>query len=183
MIDRIIKEYKDGKISKEYHGDSFNVIDGDYLYSDEQCKQQEKHKHKLFEWMRHYWRPIMAMLYGLILFIDFVIRPIVNITYANNFSLAHTVQSVKELDPAVQIQAIDIASRNELWPQITSQEVHYVFLVLLGITAWTRGMEKTETIKKEGRNVPTRRDDKENNKTSRNQQSNRRRDDDEEELA
>ena len=140
MTDRQIKEYKSGKLVKEYPGDLYAVEKiNDHT---DRHGQHASHKTKYFEWTRNYWRPTMAVLYGIILFIDFVARPIFNTVYAEKFSLAKTVHAIKELDTTVQIQAMDIASRNELIPQITTQEVHWVFMVLLGVSAWTRGMEK-----------------------------------------
>jgi len=149
MAEHLIKEYKDGVLIKEYHGDEFSV-DNTFITGKDHGRhgQSDEHKTKVLEWMRNYWRPGIAVLYAMILFLDFMVRPVVNIIYAKSFDLAQTVESVKKLDPMVQVQAIEIASRNELWPQITSQELHYVFLVLLGITAWTRGQEKIANNKK-----------------------------------
>lgn len=150
MIDRLIKEFKDGVLIKEYHGDEFSVDAPTAGIGCDRYGQNNEHKTKVLEWMRNYWRPAIAVLYATILFLDFIVRPIVNITYAEEFDLVQTVEAVKELDPMVQVQAIEIASRNELWPQITNQELHYVFLVLLGITAWTRGQEKIASNKNNG---------------------------------
>lgn len=144
MIDKKIQEYNGDELVKEYKGECFYVVEGenDNHDDDKNCFHHPDHKTKYLEWMKHYWRPSMAALYFFIVLLDFGIRPIVNVTLAKEFSLGPTVEAVKDLEPIVQIEAIKIASRQEVWPMITTPDIHYTFLVILGIAAWTRGKEK-----------------------------------------
>lgn len=98
--------------------------------------------------VQKYWRPGMAGLYMLLMLLDYGIRPLVNQYYANKFNLTTTVEAISTLDSSVQIKALDIASRNEIWPPILNQFVHLAFGAILTAAATTRGMEKIKRIEK-----------------------------------
>lgn len=86
------------------------------------AKQQES-------WMENKWRPAMAWTYMAINIFDFIIGPIF-------------YNVLQYLDAATQIQ---------MWQAITLQGgglIHVAFGAVLGISAWTRGSEKIERIRK-----------------------------------
>ena len=98
--------------------------------------------------LKQYWRPAMAVLYLLLCFLDYAVRPVVNELGAKDFNLAETVAIVRDLNPALQIEALEIASTHEKWPPILSEFVHMAFGAILTGAAITRGMEKTARVKK-----------------------------------
>lgn len=80
------------------------------------------------EWMNRKWRPMMAMTYMAINLFDFIIGPVF-------FNL---LQYKSATDAIVQ------------WAPLTLQGsglIHLAFGAILGITAWTRGAEKIESIR------------------------------------
>ena len=93
----------------------------------------------------------MAILYMLLMFLDYGVRPVVNQYYASDFDLSVTVEAIAPLDPSVQVKALDIASRNELWPPILNEFVHLAFGAILTAAATTRGFEKVQRLKKNGK--------------------------------
>jgi len=97
--------------------------------------------------LQKYWRPAMAILYLLLVFLDYGIRPIVNQYYAKEFDLSATVEAIKPLDPSVQVKALEIAARNEIWPPILNEFVHLAFGAILTAAATTRGLEKIQKQK------------------------------------
>lgn len=97
---------------------------------------------------KQYWRPAMAILYLLLCFLDYAVRPIVNELSAKNFDLAETVAVIQNLNPSLQVTALEIASTHEKWPPILSEFVHMAFGAILTGAAITRGMEKTARVKK-----------------------------------
>jgi hypothetical protein len=96
---------------------------------------------------KQYWRPAMAILYLLLCFLDYAVRPIVNELSAKNFDLAETVAVIQNLNPSLQVTALEIASTHEKWPPILSEFVHMAFGAILTGAAITRGMEKTARAK------------------------------------
>ena len=114
------------QLKELYQGDSF-------------MKDRELVKDNFFQ---KYWRPAMAGLYMLLMILDYGVRPLVNQYHANEFDLSATVVSISPLDPSVQVKALDIASRNELWPPILNEFVHLAFGAVLTAAATTRGLEK-----------------------------------------
>ena len=106
-------------------------------------KDRELVKDNFFQ---KYWRPAMAGLYMLLMILDYGVRPVVNQYYASDFDLSVTVEAIAPLDPAVQVKALDIASRNELWPPILNEFVHLAFGAILTASAATRGMEKMKRL-------------------------------------
>ncbi len=100
--------------------------------------------------VQKYWRPAMAILYLFLCLLDYGIRPVVNQYYAKQFDLAITVQAIKPLESAVQIKALEIAARNEIWPPILNEFVHLAFGAILTAAATTRGLEK---MKRNGQGV------------------------------
>ena len=111
-------------------------------------KDRELIKDSFFQ---KYWRPAMAGLYMLLMILDYGVRPVVNQYYANKFDLADSVAAIIELDPSVQVKALDIASRNEVWPPILNEFVHLAFGAILTAAATTRGFEKIQRLKKNGK--------------------------------
>jgi hypothetical protein len=83
------------------------------------------------DWMTTKWRPMMAITYMIICLCDFVLFPIL-----------WTVVQFWET------QAANDAFRE--WTSLTLQSggfIHITFMAILGISAWTRGQEKIESIK------------------------------------
>jgi hypothetical protein len=79
------------------------------------------------DWMTKKWRPMMAIVYMMINLFDFIIGPIL-------YNL------LQYWNPG---QAIG------MWQPLTLQGgglIHIAFGAILGISAWTRGQEKIETI-------------------------------------
>jgi hypothetical protein len=83
---------------------------------------------KTEDWMTTKWRPMMAVTYMAINIFDFILGPIL-------YNL------LQYWNPG---QAIG------MWQPLTLQGgglVHIAFGAILGISAWTRGQEKVESIK------------------------------------
>jgi len=120
------------QLKELYQGDSF-------------MKDRELVKDNFFQ---KYWRPGMAGLYMLLMVLDYGVRPLVNQWHANEFDLSATVVAISPLDPQVQVKALDIASRNEIWPPILNEFVHLAFGAILTAAATTRGMEKMRRLDK-----------------------------------
>ena len=83
---------------------------------------------KAEDWMTTKWRPMMAVTYMAINIFDFILGPIL-------YNL------LQYWNPG---QAIG------MWQPLTLQGgglVHIAFGAILGISAWTRGQEKVESIK------------------------------------
>lgn len=73
-------------------------------------------------WIKSYWRPAMAWSYAAICLFDFLIAPIM-------------VMSFNYLAKGEYVQ----------WDPITLKEsgfYHMAMMAILGVAAWTRGMEK-----------------------------------------
>lgn len=82
-------------------------------------------------WMSSKWRPMMAMTYMLINICDFVLFPIL-------FTIVQFWETNEANDAFRQ------------WQSMTLQNggfIHISFMAILGISAWTRGQEKVESIK------------------------------------
>jgi hypothetical protein len=79
-------------------------------------------------WIRSYWRPAMGWLYMLICFMDFVFFPL----------LAMFIPAILK-----NLGVVDGAYAP--WVSLTLSNggmIHMAFGAILGVTAWTRGMEK-----------------------------------------
>ena len=111
---------------------------------------QETLNPKKDSFLQKYWRPSMAILYLFLCLLDYGVRPVVNQYYANKFDLSATVEAIQPLDPAVQVKALEIAARNEIWPPILNEFVHLAFGAILTAAATTRGLEK---MKRNGQGV------------------------------
>jgi hypothetical protein len=93
-------------------------------------KQQEEN------WIRIYWRPAMGWLYMLICFVDFVLFPL----------LAMFIPVILRNMAGIE----DVAYVP--WSSITLSNgglIHLSFGAILGVTAWTRGMEKIAAMREE----------------------------------
>ena len=80
------------------------------------------------DWMTKKWRPMMAIVYMMINLFDFIIGPIL-------YNL------LQYWNPGQMVG---------MWQPLTLQGgglIHIAFGAILGISAWTRGQEKIETIK------------------------------------
>ncbi len=104
----------------------------------------ERNKDGFFQ---KYWRPAVAALYLMLCLLDYGVRPLVNQYYAKQFDLSATVEAIKPLEPSVQVKALEIAARNEIWPPILNDMVHLAFGAILSAAATTRGMEKIQRAK------------------------------------
>lgn len=83
-------------------------------------------------WVRAYWRPAMGWLYMLICAMDFVIFP----------AIAMFMPVFYKLTAAITMNYV-------AWQSITLSNgglMHLAFGAILGVTAWTRGQEKTAVI-------------------------------------
>lgn len=81
-------------------------------------------------WIKSYWRPAMAWSYAVICLFDFLIAPIM-------------VMSFNYLVKGEYVQ----------WDPITLKEsgfYHMAMMAILGVAAWTRGMEKIQKNSGEG---------------------------------
>jgi hypothetical protein len=83
-------------------------------------------------WIRAYWRPAMGWLYMLMCFFDFIAFPL----------LAMVIPPV--------FQSFGITSAVYVpWTSLTLVNggmVHMAFGAILGVTAWTRGIEKIKEL-------------------------------------
>ncbi len=100
--------------------------------------------------IQKYWRPSVAILYLILCLLDYGVRPIVNQYYAKQFDLTVTVEAIKPLESVVQVKALEIAARNEIWPPILNEFFHLAFGAILTAAATTRGLEK---MKRKGQGV------------------------------
>lgn len=98
--------------------------------------------------LKKYWRPMAAVVYLLICIFDFVIMP--SIVEASN-TKASNQQAVelalKFAEPAAQIQALQAFTEKRAWNPLTllgGGLFHISFGAIIGVSAWTRGMEKKQ---------------------------------------
>jgi hypothetical protein len=98
-------------------------------------------------WFQSFWRPAMATLYLFLCLLDYGIRPVANYFQIKHFDLVQTVSIIKDLEPTVQIQVLQLQKDKEPWVPILNEFVHLAFGAILGVSAWTRGNEKIETIR------------------------------------
>lgn len=101
-------------------------------------------------WYQRSWRPMMAYLYLFLCFLDYGVRPAVNYYLFKQFNLVQVVSTIKELDPTVQVQIIEVLRHDEAIEPILSEFVHLAFGAILGAAAFTRGQEKGTRIKESG---------------------------------
>lgn len=90
--------------------------------------QSEK---KLNDWMTTKWRPMMAIVYMAINICDFIIFPV----------LWTTVQYLQSSNSDITLIQ---------WDPMSLQYgglMHVAFGAILGISAWTRGQEKVQSLK------------------------------------
>lgn len=99
-------------------------IDLDKLEVERALKIQEEN------WIKTYWRPGMGWLYMLICFVDFVFFPL----------LAMFIPGI--------LKALGVENTQYIpWVSLTLSNgglIHLAFGAILGVTAWTRGMEKMQ---------------------------------------
>lgn len=105
--------------------------------------EEEKYQLSAYaeHWYQRAWRPSMAAIYMMLCILDYGIRPIVNYYQTKIYSLSETVSIIQDLEPTVQIQILN-QSRQEAVPPILSEFVHLAFGAILGVAAFSRGMEK-----------------------------------------
>jgi hypothetical protein len=80
------------------------------------------------DWMRSYWRPMMAIVYMIVILFDFIIAP--------------------SLWSIVQIVGMGVVSQQ--WVPLTLGSgglFHVAMGAVLGISAYTRGQEKLEKLR------------------------------------
>jgi hypothetical protein len=83
-------------------------------------------------WIRAYWRPGMGWLYMLICFSDFVLFPL----------LAMIMPAILRNFGVENVAYVP-------WSSLTLSNggmIHLAFGAILGVTAWTRGMEKIRSL-------------------------------------
>lgn len=97
-----------------------------------------------------YWRPAVAILYILLLILDYMVRPVVNQYYAKDFNFAQSVAVIKDLDPAVQLPALELSAKQEKWPPILPEFLHMALGAIITASAATRGWEKANRAKGPG---------------------------------
>ena len=98
-------------------------------------------------WYQRLWRPAGAAVYFALCIMDYIIRPLLNSALKKDFSLANTVSDVTNLDPAVQVRAMELASSVGTIEPILHEYVHLSFAAILGAGAWTRGQEKINRMR------------------------------------
>jgi hypothetical protein len=94
---------------------------------------EQAHKIQEEDWIRIYWRPSMGWFYMLICFVDFVFFPL----------LAMFIPVILRNFAGI----VDVAYVP--WESLTLSNgglIHLAFGAILGVTAWTRGMEKLQII-------------------------------------
>lgn len=99
-------------------------------------------------WMRENWRPLAAFIYLTINVFDFLIAPI--FMGLTNETTSQFVAGIVGLDPSVQ--AILASKPNGGWTPLTLQGsgmFHISFGAILGVSAWSRGTEKTNELRQE----------------------------------
>lgn len=103
------------------------------MQADDKNRKESDQAHKIQEenWVRAYWRPAMGWLYMLICFVDFVFFPL----------LAMIIPAVLKnfgVEDATYVP----------WTSLTLSNggmIHLAFGAILGVTAWTRGLEKLQS--------------------------------------
>lgn len=93
-----------------------------------------------------HWRPLGAAVYFFLVIFDYFLRPLINTKNLDKFDLSTTVESIKNLDPSIQIKLVEIAEESTKISPILPEYVHYTFAAILGASAWTRGKEKIERL-------------------------------------
>jgi len=101
----------------------------DPVYTDLDKKEFERgSKVQEENWIRAYWRPAMGWLYMLICFADFIFFPL----------LAMFIPAILKNYGVSEVVYVP-------WTSLTLSNgglIHLAFGAILGVTAWTRGMEK-----------------------------------------
>jgi len=115
-------------------GSHFESVD--LAYSELDRKELERAQEIQKEhWIKSFWRPAMGWLYMVICFVDFVLFPVLAM-----------------LMP-VLLKSLGIDEANYVpWKSLTLENgglIHLSFGAILGVTAWTRGLEKLR-----GNNLP-----------------------------
>jgi len=89
--------------------------------AEQQIEKEDEH------WMKHFWRPAMGWLYMLICFVDFVVFPVI------------------AMFMPVIYKGFGATMAYVPWQSLTLSNgglIHLAFGAILGITSYTRGMEK-----------------------------------------
>lgn len=92
------------------------------------------------------WRHIAAYTYLMICIFDFMGMPIFYEIANPRTSTSELVAIVKPIEPASQVQALQILHEERSWEPLTLSEgglFHMAFGAILGAAAFTRGQEKT----------------------------------------
>jgi hypothetical protein len=98
------------------------------------------------KWYVNTWRPAVAWTYLCFCIIDYGVRPAINYYEYKKFNLTETVNALKELPSTSQVQIIQALQKPDI-PPVLNEFVHLAFGSIIGVSAWTRGMEKIETIR------------------------------------
>jgi len=98
-------------------------------------------------WLRSMWRPLSAVTYLSICIFDFIIAPY--FVQAQPHDLAEIFKYVLQMPVEQQSEALAIMYAKGQWQSLTLQGsgiFHIAFGAILGAAAWTRGMEKRESV-------------------------------------
>jgi len=103
-------------------------------------------------WMAKNWRPLCGMVYLAICLLDFAIMPVWYTYLTSQFGPERLLEFATKLAPGQQIEALRLLRAEMVWKPVTldgSGLFHMSFGAILGLTAWTRGQEKTERVRAE----------------------------------
>lgn len=117
----------------------------------EQCKNEKQSvvQQNLENRFKKYWRPIAAYVYLGICIFDFAGMPLF-MEMKNQEVNTQAFAEIRTLEPNVQIKALEQLDLGRAeWKPLTLQGgalFHLAFGAILGVSAWTRGNEKTAAI-------------------------------------
>ena len=117
---------------------------------EDKCSEECVDIHQLEHGMKAFWRPIAAYVYLFICLFDFVGMPFLIETENRNVNTEALEEVRKFEDSAVKLKALEqLDLGNKQWTPLTLSGggmFHLSFGAILGISAFTRGQEKTAAI-------------------------------------
>ena len=90
------------------------------------------------QFLETHWRSWMAILYILLCFLDYGVRPLYNVVQARKFDLAATIHLVSGLPASSHVPIITAVRDKEIWPPILPEFAHLAFGAVLGVAAYGR---------------------------------------------
>lgn len=101
-------------------------------------------------WMAKNWRPLSGLVYLAICVLDFAIMP-VWYSYLNaQWTPDRLLEFATQMSAGQQVEILRVLRNEMVWKPVTldgSGLFHMSFGAILGLTAWTRGQEKTERVR------------------------------------